>query len=130
MTPLKVDNWTKSDTPQGGYRTLALPENDSEPTPAPRHVYHAFEYVPELKAVFICNGANQTVIDKAGKRLYGANRNHDSIATMAVQADGSVKLIANTQVTQLLPKLEEQKTARLKAAKKLREGCLDRWRDL
>jgi hypothetical protein len=51
----------------GGYRTLPLPENDDEPTPAPRHVYHAFEYVSELKAVFICNGANQTVIDKTGK---------------------------------------------------------------
>jgi hypothetical protein len=67
MTPLVVDNWTKKETPQGGYRTLALPENDAEPTPAPRHVYHAFEFVPELNAVFLCNGANQTIIDKAGK---------------------------------------------------------------
>ncbi len=67
MTPLKVDNWAKLEPPQGGYRTLALPENDAEPTPAPRHVYHAFEYVPELKSLFICNGANQTVIDKSGK---------------------------------------------------------------
>lgn len=67
MTPLKVDNWTKQDTPQGGYRTLALPENDAEPTPAPRHVYHAFTYVSELKSVFICNGANQSIIDKNGK---------------------------------------------------------------
>jgi hypothetical protein len=66
MTPLVVDHWTKKDTPQGGYRTLALPENDAEPTPAPRHVYHAFEYVPELKSLFLCNGANQSIIDKAG----------------------------------------------------------------
>jgi hypothetical protein len=67
VAPLKIDNWTKKDTKEGGYRTLALPENDDEPTPCPRHVYHAFEYVPELKAVFLCNGANQSVIDKDGK---------------------------------------------------------------
>jgi hypothetical protein len=67
MTPVKIDNWTKMEPKGGGYRTLALPENDDEPTPCPRHVYHAFEYVPDLKAVFICNGANQSVIDKAGK---------------------------------------------------------------
>jgi hypothetical protein len=67
LTPLKVDHWTKNDTPQGGYRTLALPENDAEPTPAPRHVYHAFEFVPDLNSLFICNGANQSIIDKSGK---------------------------------------------------------------
>ncbi|HZL87272.1 MAG TPA: hypothetical protein VFB96_02760 [Pirellulaceae bacterium] len=67
MTPLKVDHWTKKETPQGGYRTLALPENDAEPTPAPRHVYHAFEFVPDLNSLFICNGANQSIIDKSGK---------------------------------------------------------------
>lgn len=73
LTPLRIDNWTKTEPKQGGYRTLALPENDSEPTPCPRHVYHAFEYVPALKAVFICNGANQSVIDSAGK-LVGHDR--------------------------------------------------------
>jgi len=57
LTPVKIDHWTKIDTKEGGYRTLALPENDGEPTPAPRHVYHAFEYVSDLKAVFLCNGA-------------------------------------------------------------------------
>jgi hypothetical protein len=67
LTPIKIDNWTRNDTKDGGYRTLALPENDDEPTPCPRHVYHAFECVPGMKAVFICNGANQTVLDKAGK---------------------------------------------------------------
>jgi hypothetical protein len=69
LTPIKIDNWTKIDTKDGGYRTLALPENDIEPTPCPRHVYHAFEYVPELKTVFICNGANQTALDKEGKLI-------------------------------------------------------------
>jgi hypothetical protein len=67
ITPIKIDNWTKTEPKGGGYRTPALPENDTEPTPCPRHVYHAFEYVPDLKAVFICNGANQTVVDKSGK---------------------------------------------------------------
>jgi hypothetical protein len=66
LTPIKIDHWTKIDTKDGGYRTLALPENDVEPTPCPRHVYHAFVYVPELKAVFLCNGANQTALDKSG----------------------------------------------------------------
>jgi len=67
LTPVKIDNWTKKDTKEGGYRTLALPENDKEPTPCPRHVYHAFEYVSERKAVFLCNGANQTALRKDGK---------------------------------------------------------------
>ena len=31
------------------------------------------------------NTTSELLIDKAGKHLYGANRNHDSIATMAVQ---------------------------------------------
>lgn len=69
ITPIKIDNWTKIETKTGGYRTVPLPENDTEPTPCPRHVYHAFEYVPDLKAVLICNGANQTALDKEGKHL-------------------------------------------------------------
>src|SRR5262249_7410644 len=67
LTPVKIDNWTKMEPKGGGYRTLPLPENEKEPTPCPRHVYLAFDYVPELKAIFICNGANQTVLDKDGK---------------------------------------------------------------
>jgi hypothetical protein len=62
LTPIKIDNWKKIDTKSGGYRTVVLPENDTEPTPVSRHVYHAFDYVPELKSVFVCNGANQTVV--------------------------------------------------------------------
>jgi hypothetical protein len=62
LTPIKIDNWTKFDTKEGGYRTVALPGNDAEPTPCPRHVYHAFAYVPDRKAVFLCNGANQTAM--------------------------------------------------------------------
>ena len=69
LTPVKIDNWCKMEPKGGGYRTFALPANDTEPTPASRHVYHAFEYVSDLKSVFICNGANQTVIDKDGKLI-------------------------------------------------------------
>jgi hypothetical protein len=66
LTPLRIDNWKKVNTKTGGYRTVPLPENAGEPTPASRHVYHAFDYVPGLKSVFLCNGANQTVV-KDGK---------------------------------------------------------------
>jgi len=66
VTPIKIDHWTKMEPKKGGYRTLALPENDDEPTPCPRHVYHAFDYVSELKAVVLCNGANQTALRKDG----------------------------------------------------------------
>ena len=62
LVPLKLVNWTKTATPSGGYRTPPLPENDKEPTPCPRHVYHGFDYVSELKAIFICNGANQSAM--------------------------------------------------------------------
>ncbi|MEX0701366.1 MAG: hypothetical protein WD069_04660 [Planctomycetales bacterium] len=67
LTPLRIDNWVKRPTPSGGYRTQPLPENVAEPTPCSRHVYHAFDYVPPLKAVFIANGANQSAADAAGK---------------------------------------------------------------
>jgi hypothetical protein len=67
LRPVKIDNWTVKRPPQGGYRTLALPGNDGEPTPCPRHVYHAFTYDPDLKVVLICNGANQTALRKDGK---------------------------------------------------------------
>jgi hypothetical protein len=69
LAPVKIDQWKKIDTKTGGYRTVPLPENDEAPTPASRHVYHAFDYVPELKSVFICNGANQTVMK--GDKLVG-----------------------------------------------------------
>jgi hypothetical protein len=67
LIPVRIDNWTKFDTKEGGYRTQALPENASEPTPCPRHVYHAFAFVPEANAVFLCNGANQSALNNAGK---------------------------------------------------------------
>ena len=50
------------------------------------------------------NTTSELLIDKAGKYLYGANRNHDSIATMAVGANGSVKLMANTHTEGTIPR--------------------------
>jgi hypothetical protein len=62
LVPLAIDNWTKLPVRDGGYRTTPLPENDRTPTPCSRHVYHGFDYVPELRSVFLCNGANQTAL--------------------------------------------------------------------
>jgi 6-phosphogluconolactonase len=50
------------------------------------------------------NTTSELLIDKAGKHLYGANRNHDSIATMAVGADGGVKLVADTHTEGTIPR--------------------------
>jgi hypothetical protein len=66
LTPLKIDHWKKVEPKGGGYRTVALPENEREPTPCSRHVYHAFDYVSKERAVYLCNGANQTAM-KDGK---------------------------------------------------------------
>ena len=59
VTPLKVDNWTVQRNPSS-YWTIALAENASVPTPCPRHVYNAFDYVSAEKALYIANGANGT----------------------------------------------------------------------
>jgi hypothetical protein len=64
LTPLKIDNWAKLPVAGGGYRTVPLPANDQILTPCSRHVYHGFEYVPDLRSVFICNGANQSAMLK------------------------------------------------------------------
>ncbi len=50
------------------------------------------------------NTTSELLIDKAGKHLYGANRNHDSIATMDVQPDGSVKLVSNVHTEGTIPR--------------------------
>jgi len=62
LQPVKLDNWGKIDK-DGGYRTVVLPENEKTPTPCPRHVYNCFEYIPELKSLFLCNGANGSAQD-------------------------------------------------------------------
>jgi hypothetical protein len=68
LTPISFDHWTKIDVKGGGYRTVPLPANAQAPTPCPRHVYHAFDYVPGRKSVFLCNGANQSAM-REGKLL-------------------------------------------------------------
>ncbi len=50
------------------------------------------------------NTTSELRIDKAGRHLYAANRNHDSIATIAVGADGRVSLAANTHTEGTIPR--------------------------
>jgi 6-phosphogluconolactonase len=49
------------------------------------------------------NTTSELLIDKAGKHLYGANRNHDSISTMTVGGNG-VSLTANTHTEGTIPR--------------------------
>src|SRR5262249_27846227 len=49
------------------------------------------------------NTTSELLIDKAGKTLYGANRNHDTIATMAAQGHGTLQLGAHTQSEGTIP---------------------------
>jgi 6-phosphogluconolactonase len=50
------------------------------------------------------NTTSELLIDKAGKHLYAANRNHDSIATFTIAGDGSIKRIANTHTEGTIPR--------------------------
>lgn len=58
---IKISNWKRETQSNGGYRTVALPQNQTDPTPADRHPYGCVVYVAEKDAVYITNGANQTV---------------------------------------------------------------------
>jgi 6-phosphogluconolactonase (cycloisomerase 2 family) len=49
------------------------------------------------------NTTSELLIDKAGKHLYGANRNHDSIVTFNATADG-VSRVANTHTEGTVPR--------------------------
>jgi hypothetical protein len=70
LSTAKIDNWTKEEV-SGGCRTIPLPENTKEPSPAPRHPCHYFELAPELKSLFMTLGTNQTVMD--GDKLVGSD---------------------------------------------------------
>jgi hypothetical protein len=68
VTPLRFTNWTRQVPGRNyKYKTVALPENEKDPTPCDRHVYDAFAYAPELDALFIANGANRGV--EAGDKI-------------------------------------------------------------
>jgi hypothetical protein len=71
LAPLKIAHWQR--VRDQHYRTVPLPENAKEPTPCDRHVYHAFELAPDLRAVFIANGANQAAVN-------GDVKGHDNCA--------------------------------------------------
>ena len=48
--------------------------------------------------------ASEILISRDGKRIYSANRTHDSIATFAVDGNGGVKRIANTPTEGATPR--------------------------
>ena len=50
------------------------------------------------------NTTSELLIAKDGKHLYAANRNHDSIANIAVGAEGNVKLVANIHTEGTIPR--------------------------
>jgi len=52
LTGVKISNWGI------GPPDYPLPENDTDPTPANRHTYRGFEYVPTKDAVYLVGGAN------------------------------------------------------------------------
>ncbi|MCG3179920.1 MAG: hypothetical protein BIFFINMI_02270 [Phycisphaerae bacterium] len=57
---LSLFNWKKEASASGGYRTVEMPENKTEPTPLPRHPYGEVAFVPGENAVYLGAGANQT----------------------------------------------------------------------
>lgn len=57
---LSLFNWKREASAGGGYRTLEMAENRTEPTPLPRHPYGNVAFVPEENAVYLSAGANQT----------------------------------------------------------------------
>jgi len=59
-TVLKVSNWKQEPTPTGGYRTVELPANKTDPTPVDRHPMGCLALVPELNALYLVNGLNQS----------------------------------------------------------------------
>ena len=60
LTCLKESNWKVEETSTGGYRTVAMPENSSDPTPLDRHPYECVAFVPQQNAIYLGSGANQT----------------------------------------------------------------------
>mgnify|MGYP000867942578 CR=1 FL=1 len=63
VTCVKLTNWKRQDVKGGGYRTVALPENEADPTPCDRHPYGNLTLVPDQNSVYLGAGANRTAID-------------------------------------------------------------------
>jgi len=66
LIPVAIDHWVKRPTDGGGYRTEPLPDA-KDAMPCSRHVYHGFDYVPELKAVFLCQWSQSNGTDPQGR---------------------------------------------------------------
>ena len=58
FTILKLNNWYAQINANGGYTTLPLPANSTDPTPPDHHPLTSLEVVPEQNAVYTVNGVN------------------------------------------------------------------------
>jgi hypothetical protein len=58
FTVLKLNNWYARTNPDGGYTTLPLPANATDPTPPDHHPLTSLEVVPSQNAVYTVNGVN------------------------------------------------------------------------
>jgi hypothetical protein len=57
-TVLKLNNWYAQANSDGGYTTLPLPANTTDPTPPDHHPLTSLEVVPQLNSVYVVNGIN------------------------------------------------------------------------
>lgn len=55
---LKVNNWKRENKSGGGYNTIAMPDNETDPTPCDRHPYGNFTFVPDQNSAYLSAGAN------------------------------------------------------------------------
>lgn len=70
---VKLTNWKRADVKGGGYQTIVLPENETDPTPCDRHPYGNFTFVPHQNAAYLSAGANRTAAHD-GRRGHGLCR--------------------------------------------------------
>jgi len=79
-TLYKATNWEKRDTPSALNRT--------DPTPAPRHTYGAWAYVPEKKSVYLWDGHNRTVQSGPRGKQIGAGLKKGGVPVRWIKPTG------------------------------------------
>jgi len=57
---LKLNNWKKEDTPNGGYKTVEFPAHAQGPTPIDRHPLGGLALAFDFNSLYLSNGLNQT----------------------------------------------------------------------